>query len=376
MIALLFVSFLLANDPCHNVATEDTGFKDIETKINHKIDEASSLATMAREADTILSKLIAAKSPVLLSWLKKRQLISAKEDVIAREWRKYYMHQFVLSSYPTKNESINRSVENLFSEINDLAFDQKFKTRLEKIFQQVKKDAKALVMTWKIDLKARQKIIHKIDTMKLYWFVKLKGSRYQSKPLEFVRWGIAYDPPQNEINIGVQTRRYPTDANLYAVLAHELGHSFDSCRWSAYFDLPSPFTALNQCLRSQKSVSAHSRDDGQMKVALAKKQLSKEMAQSLQQNPTCNRSFYPPEGTQKDQLPEAFADWFSAEVYATSSFVRQWPRPDLCLSNPLMKGSSYPNNEDRLLRLYLSHPILAQKHSMTPQAKYCSLKKD
>ena len=91
---------------------------------------------------------------------------------------------------------------------------------------------------------------------------------------------------------------------------------------------------------------------------------------SLKKHLTCNRSFYPPEGTQKEQSLEIFADWFSAEVFAHSEYSSEFPRPDLCAKRPLSEGSSYLPNATRLNKIYFAHPKLTKDKD---SSDYCAL---
>ena len=99
------------------------------------------------------------------------------------------------------------------------------------------------------------------------------------------------------------------------------------------------------------------------------------MATSLKNNPTCNRSFYPQVGSQKDQINESFADWFSAEVIAQSpDDITKDLRSDLCREKELTQGSSYVSNIKRLQAIYLSQ-VKIQKMLKLPETgfKYCTL---
>ncbi len=371
MIYHLLFLFLWAKAPvCANQAIVHKDYPQLKTKLDKKIREASNLEAIAQEADTVLSKLIANKSPVLLTWLDKRELMAATEEEIAKQWRQYYFENFVLLQYPTQNQRINRSVQNLFEQINEESFDADFKRKAEELLKKVKDQAKKLVVSWPIEKKSKTRITHKIDTVELYWFDKLKGSPYENSPLEFVRWGLAYDPPKNRINMGIEARMYPTDASFFAALAHEIGHAFDPCRWSFYFQSENPFQPLIQCFRKEKGLAAKKRDDSKMLWAVENNKLTEEMAGSLKKHLTCNRSFYPPEGTQKEQSLEIFADWFSAEVFARSEYSSEFPRPDLCAKRQLSRGSSYLPNATRLNKIYFAHPKLTKDKD---SSDYCAL---
>ncbi len=373
MIASLLVSVALAATPCDSQTAVAPEYKDVQKQIDDKLATAGNLATIAEEADGVLSKLIAAKSPILMTWLKDRQLMSADEIEIAKAWRLYYLHKFVLDRYPTDNAAINRSVNALFSQAHDIALDQNLKTRLAGVLEAVKKDAKRLVLTWEVPKKDKQSIIHRIDTVQLAWFSSLETSPFKSNPMSFLSHGLDYNANKHQIFVGVKTRSLASDANFYTALAHELSHAFDPCHWGLFIKGPSPFSHLENCLRNPQGAAAKKRDDGSLIKALKGQMISKEMAQSLQQNPTCNTDQYPPQELQKDQLNEAFADWFAAEVFATSSYNKHFPRPDLCRDQkPDLHGEQLANDL-RLQRIYLAHPAIAKVWSPDSPTVYCSL---
>ena len=113
MIYLLFSAFLFANPYCANPKDGiHPGYETLQKSIDQKIEQSANLVTVAKEADGILSKLISAKSPILMSWLEKRNLFNDPEEKIAKEWRKYYLENFILPKYPTKHPSLNNIVEN------------------------------------------------------------------------------------------------------------------------------------------------------------------------------------------------------------------------------------------------------------------------
>ncbi|MCJ8275880.1 MAG: hypothetical protein HRT44_01965, partial [Bdellovibrionales bacterium] len=253
MILLLISSFLWAQDYCANKDWVSKDYAALEKSIDQKIQKSSHLVPIAKEADGILSKLIKAKSPILMNWLDKRKLFNEKEEKIASEWRKYYLENFILSKYPTPNNKINASVEELFAQINKISFSDADKEKFEKVFTEAQKQSVKVVLSWKLAEKTEKEIVEKLNGMKLYWFDKLKGGKYQNIPLEFVRWGVAYDPVKNEINIGVQAKKYASDSTLFSVFVHEMGHSMDPCRWSAFFKEANPFSELYKCLRQKES---------------------------------------------------------------------------------------------------------------------------
>ena len=328
--------------------------------IEKRIESFAGKKGIALQADAMLSKLITAKSPIIVSWLKSRDLDSKSEEEIARAWRGYFARNFILSKYPHASAEIDGEIEKLVDETLATHLDKAFNERIESLFARAKKDAVAAVQAMEIGPK--KEILARIEQIKLYWPKSLKAARNNTIPLDLIDWGIAYDPVPNEINIGLGALAYPNDETYLAVFAHEIGHAFDSCRWGAFFSGPWPFEKVGQCLRSEKSVGAKKRDDAPLEKLVAAKKISSELALALKQNPTCNKLAYPPPGIQADQLPESFADWFSAEVMARMPSIEvKNLRQDLCDTRKLREGSSYPSNVDRLGRIYLAHPKLKSK---------------
>ncbi len=202
-------------------------------------------------------------------------------------------------------------------------------------------------------------------------------SQFKDKPLELLSWGIAYNPVPNQINMGLEGVNYPNDDTIYAVFAHEIGHSFDPCRFEAFLSKSgnNPFEKVISCLRSKKSVAAKKRDDSKMDKLVKSGKLSRQLQQALLSNPTCNKLQYPPIGIQSDQIGESFADWFSAEIIHMRDSVKKGLRADLCNVKILNQGSSYPNNLDRLQKIYLAHPSIRKGLELKTASQFihCSL---
>lgn len=342
-------------------------FIEIKHKIDAKISSLSNEKLFATEADTILSKLLTNKNPVIADWLKKRNLIGASETEIITQWREYYVKNFILNKYPHDSSEINKKIESLINESNKTFATQNFKEKMSKLFNKSKEHSLKAVDSFPITDKQKKLIKKRISEIKLYWATDFKNSKFKSHPLDFLDWGIAYDPITNEINMGIHAKAYPNDETYLAVFAHEMGHSFDSCRWGAFFEGPWPFEKIGTCLRSKDSVSAKKRDDSKIEEMLKAGKLTADIAEGLKLNPTCNRLVYPPTGTQADQLPESFADWFATETLAFikdihGSKLNEILRIDLCENKELTDGSSYPSNQVRRSGIYLAHPTLT-KHN-------------
>lgn len=371
---LLLFFFSLYFFPCQSSAAFCDNYQPpkIYTKIKDKADEKIRIFAnkegIARRADETLSKLITAKSPIIASWLGKRGLNFKSEDEIVREWRNYFARNFILTKYPQGDKKIDKDIETLMGEINKLFASKLFKEKLENLFERSKKQSLAVVGSFPISDKQKKQIASRIQSIRLYWMKDFKTSKFTRLPMEFLDWGIAYDPIANEINVGINSLSYPNDETYMAVFSHEIGHSFDSCRWGAYFNGNWPFDKIGKCLRASKSVAAKKRDDRKIED-LAK--ANAELASSLKQNPTCNKLGYPPAGLQADQLPESFADWFSAESMATITDLKpSLLRNDLCEAKTLIEGSSYPTNELRLKAIYFAHPKLKAALQQPEQNPY------
>lgn len=371
----ILLSCIVQAEPFCTSYFQPKEFSSLQASIEKKIKVFSGKESIAGRADNVLSKLIGAKSPVIVSWMEKRDLSTKSEVEIANEWRLYFARNFILTRYPTDDRKLDAEVEELVDGILKEHFTQKFIQKMEALFKRAKRESIKALRAYTFSKKAE--IISRVKAIKLYWPMTLKSARNNAIPLDLINWGIAYDPVPNEINIGLWAYSYPNDETYLAVFAHEIGHAFDSCRWSAFFEGSWPFEKVGQCLRSNKSVGAKKRDDSLLEKAVADKKLSAELAYSLKKNPTCNKLVYPPIGTQADQLPEAFADWFSTEVMAQIPKVdSKILRLDLCENKELIDGSSYPANQSRLQRIYFAHPKLQPKnnHTSQPAHAYCSFR--
>ncbi len=360
---LIYSNYTYAYDHCKNYKyIENQHYSKSSKKIALIFDRLANKKGIAEFADTTLSKLISAKSPIIINWIARRKLNPIKDTVkITLQWRKYYLNNFIIGRYPTNTPEINKIVEQLFDEISRISFPEIIKKRFELIFKDVKILAIKRINKFNIDNNSKEQLLSRIKQVNLYWMPQLKNSKFSKMPNEFIKWGIAYDPIPNEINIGIKANAYNNDATIFAVFAHELGHSFDPCRWQAFFNGENPFNSVLKCLRGSKSAHALKRDDSAMNQLIKEGKLSPTFVKSLKLNPTCNKINYPPIGVQKDQLPESFADWFSSEVVSISSYITSDLRKDLCQNQKLMKGSSYISNKNRLDRIYFAHSIIKNK---------------
>ena len=328
---------------------------------------------IAKKADEVLSKLITAKSPAIISWMKRHDSEKKSESEIVHEWRNYYARDFVIGKYPQADPATNRMIEKLMNDVYAASLPKKQRDHLSGVFEQTKDFAITRAQEFKLSEKDKKALITRIKTIQLYWMDNFKDSKFAKTPLEAVSWGVAYDPATNEVNIGIEALRYANDETLFAVFAHEIGHSFDPCRWGAFFQEDNPFEQTVSCLRDPKSAGAKTRDDSQLASLTKSGRVSEEIYAALKKNPTCNKMQYPPIGIQADQSLEAFADWFSAEVLSVSPRLNSKIRTDLCEDGELNPGSSYISNRTRLNRIYLANPIIRAKLDLEKDSdlRYC-----
>ena len=373
IIFLLFsLTVVSANDFCQDHVYPDRYLK-MKSDIDKKLDAFANSKVIAKHADSVILKLIEGKSPFIDSWYKKGNFKGKTEDQVAKSWRQYYTRNFILMKYPHGNSEIDVAVEKFIDAILLQSFNKNFKNQLEKDFSKTKK--LALETITKMNLPQSKGIIKKIKDIKLFWPTHLKIASNNSIPLDLIEWGIAYDPISNKINIGLNSYSYGNEETLIAVFAHEIGHSFDSCRWNAFFDGQWPFEKVGQCLRSEKSIGAKLRDDSQLEALKNSQKITAELMLALKANPTCNKRIYPTGGIQADQLSETFADWFSAEVISSYKNLNVSKlRLDLCEDSKLVEGSSYPANQLRLSKIYYAHPVIKKLIKTTgDNNNYCSL---
>ncbi|MCB0419354.1 MAG: hypothetical protein KDD61_00035 [Bdellovibrionales bacterium] len=338
-----------------------------------QIAQLASQKPIINLADRTLSQLISAKSPLIIKWIQSRNLQTSSESKIALEWRRYYAHNFVLRSYPHSSSEVNVLVDSLMNHLYNKTFPKKEKERFENLFNEAQRQALTEIKKWKIPTEARKKIEARVGSIRLYWMDDFKTSEFKDRPLELFNWGIAYNPANNVIHMGLEAQQYRSDETLYTVFAHELGHSFDPCRWKPFLGGLYPFDSVIACLRSKDSVHALARDDSKMNELIQAGKITNEMAETLKLLKSCNNSFYPPLGIQADQILESFADWFAAEVVADSKYLNLEFRKDLCQSKTLQPGTSYPSNQDRLHKIYLANPKIQKKLALKSDAKYCAL---
>ncbi|MFG1492326.1 hypothetical protein ABMA75_02080 [Halobacteriovorax sp. ZH4_bin.1] len=377
----IFFSISLFANPTYNSYCKKVSFDKDESIYNEiaklKVDLANS-RPIAAVADEALGSLIAKKSPVVTSWIKRRKLDINDPVNVAKQWRLYYIENIVLSSgtFKDRPKVIQDLLDKKLSAVFTNLYTKKKIALLEDSFKRAKKSALSVLEIQLGKSKALKEIEEKVKTIKIFIPKKVSGTKVAQAPRDFLEWGFSYDPKSNEINIGLEGLNFAFAkyrASLVSLMAHEIAHSFDSCRYSGFYKSKNPFESIQKCLRNSTSAGAKYRDDSQLNFLVQNKVLTKEVSDNLLANPTCNRSLYPLPGKQRDQLDEVFADWFSAEVVAHSGIDVDNLRSELCLDKELRKGSSYISNKRRLTSLYLAQPTIAKKLKISEnEYRYCS----
>ncbi|MGI4993060.1 hypothetical protein ACRXCV_10545 [Halobacteriovorax sp. GFR7] len=377
----IFFSISLFANPTYNSYCKKVSFDKDESIYNEiaklKVDLANS-RPIAAVADEALGSLIAKKSPVVTSWIKRRKLDINDPVNVAKQWRLYYIENIVLSSgtFKDRPKVIQDLLDKELSAVFTNLYTKKKIALLEDSFKRAKKSALSVLKIQLGKSKALKEIEEKVKTIKIFVPKKVSGTKVAQAPRDFLEWGFSYDPKTNEINIGLEGLNFAFAkyrATLVSLMAHEIAHSFDSCRYSGFYKSKNPFESIQKCLRNSTSAGAKYRDDSQLNFLVQNKVLTKEVSDNLLANPTCNRSLYPLPGKQRDQLDEVFADWFSAEVVAHSGIDVDNLRSELCLDKELRKGSSYISNKRRLTSLYLTQPTIAKKLKISEnEYRYCS----
>lgn len=366
---MFFITFGVCANSLYKSYCKKVSFELDETIKNEvsklKVDLANS-KPIAAVADEALGKLIEKKSPVISSWIARRKLDVSDPVNVAKQWRLYYIDNIVLSSDSLKQRppQIQKLVDKQMTTTFTNLYSKEKLYLLEEAFKRAKSSA---LMVLKLEIgkdKNYNAIKSRIESLKIFTPKKVLASKVANAPRDYLEWGFSYDPKNNEINVGLEGLHfaYPKyKATLVSLMAHEIAHAFDSCRFSGFYQGKNPFSEIQLCLRNDTSAGAKYRDDSQLAFLAKNNVLKPDVVASLKANPTCNRLLYPLPGKQKDQLDEIFADWFSAEVVAASGMDISNLRSELCHVKELQKGSSYISNEKRLLAIYLTQPTIAKK---------------
>lgn len=367
--SLILFSSLSFGTICKSNPKEE---KKIELNLQKNSDVLNNFAfspKVKNQAEKMLSMLITAKSPMITNWIKLRNIDSNNNpELVAVEWDKYFSKNFVIARYPTGDKDIDTDIVKTIDKLIKINFTLDVVAKLEDSFLKVKNLAINLINNYPLSEADKKYLVLKVNQIKLYWPTSFVSSKFLKFPMELIEWSLAYDPKSNEINIGLNALNY-NDQSLRAALMHEIAHSFDSCRWSQMNSTPWPFTKIGECLRT----IAFPRDDSKLESMYKSGKITNEQYVFMTNNKTCNNSIYPPIGVQSDQLPETFADWFSAEGMSKDTINSEF-RNDLCVDQVLNAGSSYLKNTDRLFSIYLANPILQTQVHEVRDVKYCSFK--
>ena len=277
---LVFTQSLLAQPPFCEKGPASEDYLKKQAIIDKKISQSANLVSIAEQADQAMDQLLKSKNLVLIEWLRERKLMSASEELIASKWRAYYLEEFILKKFPTPKPKVNRSVENLFSEIDKISFTPSVKKRLSKLFNQARSELVKQIKSWPLHKKNKESMILRLNGTKLQWFEKLKGSDFQNNPLEFLTESLIYNPGSNRINPGVPILFSQKEESLFIAFLRGFGLIFGPENWSGFFNTQYPFTSVQNCLK---------------------------------------KNFKNPNGK---ELEEIFSHWFSAEIFQKSPFIK------------------------------------------------------
>lgn len=364
---LLLQNLYAQNFQCQYLSP--TPFENYIVDYNKQLEKIAINKPMAPLADKTLSKLLTAKSPIIMNWLATRKLSQAPVEKIAQQWRLYYTRHFILNNFPSKNLKINKVTEGL---VDGLLPEHISLKKYKNLFKEAKKLSLKTIEQWGVDKKTKQNIQQRVAKIQLFWPVPFNKAKEKSA-LDVMEWSVHYDPISNQVKMGAQVLKYPNDATVVAVFAHEIGHSIDPCRWGAFMTTKNPFEKLYSCLRSPNAAGAKPRDNKQLEKLKKLGQISNDKYTMMKISPYCNKSFYPPKGFQKEQLNETFADWFSAETIAESKYLQVGLRSDLCEDKSITAHSSYIAYIDRLKKVYFAQPKIANALKVKSTANYCKL---
>ena len=106
----------------------------MKSDVEKNIDAFANNKVIAAQADSILSKLITAKSPFVTNWYAKGNFKGKSEEDVAKSWRQYFARTFLLMKYPQGDAKIDSEIEKLVDGLLNKNFNKDFKKQLEKDF--------------------------------------------------------------------------------------------------------------------------------------------------------------------------------------------------------------------------------------------------
>ncbi|PIK14039.1 hypothetical protein [Halobacteriovorax sp. JY17] len=309
-------------------------------------------------------------------WAAYSQLDSTKQTNIIKEWRNQFFKAFILKSYPKLTLAQRTIIDESFIELHKKAFPEIKKKSFEEILETAKHLIIKYIDSMKISKSSAMILKGSIVTIKLSWVETIANSLFMNDPERYLRMDIEYNPEHNVLIVGQKASKHIDGDTLLSIFIQQMALSFSPCRWSILFEKEKfPFQKPLDCLRNINSIYAKKRDDSQIQKLFKEKKITKEQKDALDKYPLCNTPYYPTEGLQKEQINIAFSDWFSAEVVSQMGKISPHFREDLCALQTDSLIHSYPQNLERLVRIYLANPKLRNltRIKISKNINYCSM---
>lgn len=352
---------------CLSLATQtkaeiSTGDRDLIEKLSVMRKSLNASADQQKACDTPRTSSCSFES-MCSSWAKSAGNAYLYQDQEGRQLPNFQLHMYMdfaegCAGNPFPTPSSNDPFAN-----PKLLKDKKNRTRVEKEYDRAEDifiDGKKRILAF-LQKQRNAKNAKAIDNM-ITRLQDVKLARVELKNIEnFAAEGCEapnafYDSVKNSITLCPQMLNLP-EASLFQTLAHELGHSVDSCHMSSAFsqsDLFAPAVKISEnafintlnCLQSKKSlnVKVPSKKELLQKVTADEKKLQQELKEEMEddsppkssdasnallgdrrreieknyeQMKHCN-SF-----SENGDMQEAFADWLASQALAEKLVTMQ-----------------------------------------------------
>lgn len=309
-------------------------------------------------------------------WAAYSQLDPTKQSNIIKEWRSQFFRAFLLKSYSKLNFAQKSIIDEGFSELHKVAFPKVKKQSFEEILNTAKYLLIKYIDSQKIPKKTAMILKGSIVTIKLNWVETIANSVFMEDPERYLNMDIEYNPKHNVLTIGQRASIHNDGDTILSIFIQQMALAISPCRWSILFpNIDFPFQKPLECLRTKDSIHAKKRDDSKVQSLYKSKKITKEQRDAINKYPLCNTPFYPTKGLQKEQINIAFSDWISAEAISQMKELSIHFREDLCAIQTDSLTHSYPQNLERLVRVYLANPKLRSLTNIkiAKDIKYCSM---
>jgi hypothetical protein len=354
--------------------------KSMDAYKDRKITEIANLRAFYKVSDQLFKKLNiennTEENVALERWAHETELVKKDKKDILIGWRKQFFYTTLLPSYRELSPIQKELVNSAFVDINNFAFPEEVKKTYEQLFIEAKQLVFRLVDQQNMKKDVKKIIKGRVAQTQLNWFSQIEGTQYEEDPTSYLKYDIRYQPKYKIISIGFHATRLTDGDTIISKFIQQMARSIDPCRWSiSYPHFPYPYKNVLKCLREKGSVAAKKRDNSKIKKMFSEKKLTKKQKKSIEKFGTCNSAFYPPAGTQQEQIGVAFSDWFSAEAFSLVKELSRKFREDLCVESGQKDFHSYPRNKSRLERIYFANPKIRKLINVknVKGVKYCKM---